>query len=59
MSVSVAARVATVWVFSLTEAVLAVVQLGAWSLRSVTLTVTEVGPLASLAAPSLIRTVNS
>ena len=59
MSVSVAASVATVWEFSLTEAVLAVVQLGAWSLRSVTLTVTEVGPLASLAAPSLIRTVNS
>ena len=59
VSVSVAASVATVWEFSLTEAVLAVVQLGAWSLRSVTLTVTEVGPLASLAAPSLIRTVNS
>ena len=59
MSVSVAASVATVWEFSLTEAVLAVVQLGAWSLRSVTLTVTEVGPLASLAAPSLMRTVNS
>ena len=59
MSVSVAASVATVWEFSLTEAVLAVVQLGAWSLRSVTLTVTEVGPLPSLAAPSLIRTVNS
>ena len=52
MSVSVAASVATVWEFSLTEAVLAVVQLGAWSLRSLIVTVmvrSVVVPAASVA----------
>ena len=49
---SVAASVATVWEFSLTEAVLAVVQLGAWSLRSLIVTVmvrSAVAPAASVA----------
>ena len=52
MSVSVAASVATAWEFSLTEAVLAVVQLGAWSLRSLIVTVmvrSVVVPAASVA----------
>ena len=52
MSVSVAASVATAWEFSLTEAVLDVVQLGAWSLRSLIVTVmvrSVVAPAASVA----------
>ena len=52
MSVSVAASVATVWEFSLTEAVLDVVQLGVWSLRSLIVTVmvrSVVVPAASVA----------
>ena len=53
-----AASVATVWEFSSTDWVAWVVHVGAWSLRSVTLTVMSVAPLASGAAPSLIRTEN-
>ena len=58
VSVSVASSVATVWEFSSTDWVAWVVHVGAWSLRSVTLTVMSVAPLASGAAPSLIRTEN-
>ena len=58
---SVAARAATtVWEFSLTEAVLAVVQLGAWSLRSLIVTVmvrSAVAPAASVALTVTVQLV--
>ena len=61
MSVSVAASVATVWEFSLTEAVLDVVQLGAWSLRSLIVTVmvrSVVVPAASVALTVTVQALD-